>query len=100
MSYCIVATYRVKAGEEDAVQSALAAMTPLTRNEPGCEFYRAHRSLEDAQVFFLYEAYRDEAAFQAHLASDYFDTHIRSDVWPRLEERTRLIASPIAGVDG
>jgi quinol monooxygenase YgiN len=100
VSYCIVATYRVKAGEEDAVQSALASMTPLSRNEPGCEFYRAHRSLEDSQVFFLYEAYRDEAAFQEHLASDYFGTYIRSGVWPLLEERARLIAAPIAGVDG
>lgn len=97
MSHCVVATYRVKAGEEDAVIAALRTMTPLTRREPGCRAYQPHRSPEDPQVFFLYEEYDDEAAFQAHIASDYFAAYIKGTVWPRVQERTRLIGIPITG---
>ena len=99
MPYAVVAIYRIKPGAEEAVQTALEEMTTLTRQESGCRFYQPHRSLDDPQVFFLYEQYDDEAAFQAHVAADYFDRHIRKLVWPSLEERSRLIGAPIAARD-
>jgi quinol monooxygenase YgiN len=97
MPYAVAATYTVKAGEEAQVEAALIAMVESTRSEPACLVYEVHRSLEDPSVFFLYEQYADEAGFQAHLASEHFARQIKGEVWPRLEQRQRLIGEPLSG---
>lgn len=96
MSYALVAIYRVKPGADSAIEAALRIMTRLTRAESGCLSYVAHRSPEENNVFFLYESYRDEAAFQAHISSDHFERYIKNMVWPQLEDRTRILGKPIA----
>ncbi len=96
MPYAVVAIYRAKPGAEETIEGALRTMTELTRAEPGCISYTAHRSPEEGNVFFLYECYRDEDAFQAHLSSDYFERHIKNTAWPVLEDRTRILGTPIA----
>lgn len=96
MSYVIAATYVVKEGEAEGVLHALTQMTPLTRQEPGCTGYQAHRSVEDPNVFFLYEVYADQAAFEAHAATEYFERHIKGEAWPRLESRAVVRAEPIS----
>jgi quinol monooxygenase YgiN len=96
MPYALVAIYRVKPGAEDAVEEALRKMTEHTRAEPGCLLYTPHRSPEDGNVFFLYECYRDEAAFHEHTSSDHFGRHIKNEVWPQVEERTRILGTPLA----
>jgi quinol monooxygenase YgiN len=95
VTYVVVATYNVKEGEGEHVAAALRAMVEPTRAEPGCRFYEVHRSLEDPLVFFLYERYDDQAAFQAHAASEHFARHIRDDVWQRVEQRARLFGAPL-----
>lgn len=89
MAYVVAATYRTKEGEEDKVLEILQIMEPLSREEPGCLFYQAHRSPEDPRVFFLYEQYADEAGCQAHMATPHFDEHIKGEAIPRLETRER-----------
>ena len=96
MSYAVVAIYHVQPGNEEAVEEVLREMTKLTRAEPGCEFYTAHRSPEEGNVFFLYESYRDEEAFKAHASSDYFERYIKNTAWPLLEDRKRILGTPIA----
>ena len=95
MTYVIAATYVAKDGEAEGVQAALEAMTPLTRREPGCVGYQAHRSVEDANVFFLYEQYADEAGFAAHAATEHFERYIKGEAWPRLERREVVRAQPL-----
>jgi quinol monooxygenase YgiN len=85
----------VKDGEADAVRAALEAMVPLSRAEPGCIEYRPHRSVEDPNVFFLYEEYADEDAYTAHAESVHFARYIRGDAWPRLERRSVLRSTPL-----
>jgi quinol monooxygenase YgiN len=89
MAYIVAATYRAKEGEEAKVREVLETMAPLSRAEPACRFYQAHRSPEDSKVFFLYEQYDDEAGYQAHMATDHFETYVRGEVIPRLESRER-----------
>jgi len=96
MLYALVAIYRVTPGGEPAVEAALLEMTECSRAEPGCLSYTAHRSPEEGNVFFLYECYRDEAAFQSHASSDHFARYIKDEVWPRLEDRTRILGTPLA----
>ena len=89
MAYVVVATYRVKAGEEEKVRAVLETMAPLSRKEPGCLFYQAHRSTEDPGVFLLYEQYLDEAAYKAHMETPHFERYIKGEAIPRLESRVR-----------
>jgi quinol monooxygenase YgiN len=89
MAYIVAATYRAKEGEEEKVREVLETMAPLSRAEPACRFYQAHRSPEDPKVFFLYEQYDDEAGYQAHMATDHFETYVRGEAIPRLESRER-----------
>ncbi len=89
MAYVVAATYRTKEGEEERIREILELMTPLSRAEPGCRLYQAHRSTEDPRVFFLYEQYEDESGYHAHMATEHFERHIRGDAIPRLESRER-----------
>jgi quinol monooxygenase YgiN len=89
MAYVVAATYRVKPGEEEKVREVLEIMAPLSRKEPGCLFYQAHRSPENPSVFFLYEQYVDEAGYQAHMATPHFERYIKGEAIPRLESRER-----------
>lgn len=89
MAYVVAATYRVKSGEEDKIREILEIMTPLSRAEPGCLFYQTHRSTEDPQIFFLYEQYADESAYQTHMSTPHFERYIKGEALPRLENRER-----------
>ena len=91
MPFVVAATYRVKEGEEGKVGEILQLMTPLSRQEPGCLLYQAHKSAENPRVFFLYEQYIDEAAYHAHMASSHFQRYIRDEAIPRLESRERAL---------
>lgn len=95
MPYVIAATYVAKDGEAAGVQAALEQMTPLTRQEPGCLVYQAHRSVEDPNTFFIFETYDDADAFGAHAAADYFERFIKGEAWPRLESRAVVRAEPL-----
>jgi quinol monooxygenase YgiN len=89
MAFTVAATYHAKPGEEEEIRRILKIMGPLSRKEAGCLFYQAHRSPDDPRVFFLYEQYRDEAGYKAHMDTEHFAQHIKGDAIPRLESRER-----------
>lgn len=91
MTYVVTATWRAREGEEERVREILQLLTPLCRAEPGCRQYQAHRSAEDPRLFFIYEQYDDEAAFEAHAQTDHVERHVRGDAAQRLELRERAI---------
>lgn len=91
MTYVVTATWRAREGEEERVRQVLEVLTPLCRAEPGCRQYQAHRSPEDPRLFFIYEQYDDEAAFEAHAQTDHVQRHVRDDAAARLELRERAI---------
>jgi quinol monooxygenase YgiN len=95
MGYVLAVTWVAKPGEEARVAEILRAMVPLTRAEPGCVHYVAHVGSDDPRRFFLYEEYRDEAAFQAHQDAPYFKQHVLQEALPRLESRERVFYSPL-----
>ena len=87
MPFVVAATYRAKPGEGDAIEKILRVMAPLSRQEPGCLFYQAHRSEENPDTFFLYEQYEDQRGYEAHKETEHFTQHILGDAIPRLESR-------------
>jgi quinol monooxygenase YgiN len=95
MEFVVIARYRARAGEESRVEAALKEMCEPTRAEPGNLDYQVMRDPGQSGVFVLYERYTDEAAFQAHLATEHFATWLRGQVLPFLEERTRFDLTPL-----
>ena len=70
----IVAMLRIRPGMEpqfEAVAKELVAK--VNANEPGCKLYALHHGEAPLTYVFL-ERYADQAAVDAHRASDYFKT--------------------------
>ncbi|HEY2884961.1 MAG TPA: putative quinol monooxygenase [Rhizomicrobium sp.] len=63
----VVAELRAAKGKGDALAALLVEQAAEVRKaEPGCLVYRPHRSTKDADLFFFYETYVDDAAFDIH----------------------------------
>jgi quinol monooxygenase YgiN len=95
MAFVVVAKWIAKPEEVDEVARCVAAMVPLSRAEPGMLQYQPHRDPEDPTVFFLYEQYVDEAAYQAHVDSPHFQAIGFGDAIPRLSARERTFYQTI-----
>ena len=89
MAYVVAALWRAKEGQEETIRQVIEKMTPLSRQEPGCLYYQAQRSVTDPQLFFLYEQYVDEAGYEAHMATAHFEQYVRGIAIPNLESRER-----------
>ena len=89
MAYVVCAKWTAKPGEEERIARICAELTEPSRAEPGNRFYQAQRSPENARVFFLYEHYDDEAAYEAHMASEHFTRMVKGEAIPNLESRER-----------
>jgi len=89
MAYVVTVIWKAKEGQEEEVAEKIEKMTPLSLDEPGCLFYQAHRSVKDGNpgLFFLYEQYVDEAAFEAHMATPHFKRYVEGGVYPKLKSR-------------
>lgn len=74
MTQSIVATIKVKPGQEAAFQTIALQLTAAVRaNEPGCLLYTLSQG-EDKGSFVFMERYVDEAAVAAHRGTDHFKT--------------------------
>jgi quinol monooxygenase YgiN len=89
MAYVVCATWTAKDGEEEAVLAAVQELAASSPREEGMLLYQAHRDPQNPLVFFFYEQYRDEAAYQAHVESEHFKRWGFGDAIPRLLERKR-----------
>jgi quinol monooxygenase YgiN len=86
MTYVVAAKWRAKPGSEGRLAELCGEMTEPSRAEPGNVFYQAHRSVEDPQLFYLYEQYVDEAGYQAHMDSEHFTRLVKEEAIPELLE--------------
>ena len=65
--FTVLAKIRAAKGKGDALAALLAEQAGVVRKaEPGCLVYRPHRSTKDPELFYFYEQYKDDAAFDAH----------------------------------
>jgi len=70
----IVARVKVKEGKEAAFVAIAQPLIEATHKEPGNLFYELYQSPFDSKQFIFYEEYKDQAAFDAHAASNAFKT--------------------------
>ncbi len=95
MAVTLAVTWKARPGSEARISEILRTMVGLTNQEPGCLHYSAHRSKDDPRDFLLFEQYRDDAAFDAHQAADYFQRYVIGEALPLLEERVRRFYEPV-----
>ena len=75
----VIATLTVADGQNEAFETAFTeAAQAVAANEPGNSAYRVTRSRENGQVYKILEVYADQAALEAHGASDHFKALGRS----------------------
>lgn len=89
MAYAVVARWTAKEGAADEVEGLLLEIASASRAEPGCRLYRVHRARETPGSFLIYEVYDDDAAFEAHVASEHFVRLVLGRAIPLLEQRER-----------
>lgn len=72
--YHITASFKVPADQhEEFVDATLADARESLANESGTLRFELIKDLHDERVFYLNEAYADEAAFAAHCSGPYYE---------------------------
>ena len=87
--YVVLARWRIAAGQIERVLELGREMETHSRQEPGCKAYIVNQLVDDPEVIVLYEQYDDEAAFEAHGASEHFQRIVVPQIVPLLVERSR-----------
>ena len=64
----LYAEFEAKEGSEQTVADLVQGLTEEVRREEGNVFFLPHLHADDPARWFVYELYRDEAAFATHLA--------------------------------
>lgn len=65
----LYAEFTALAGRTDEVANLIGGYAGTVREEPGNEVFETYRRRDDSDRFFVFEVYRDKAAFEAHLAA-------------------------------
>jgi autoinducer 2-degrading protein len=102
--YIVIVPIQVKKGfKEQFVEEIIADAKGSITNEPGCLRFDVVQDTDDANRIWLYEVYRDEAAFEAHTQTPHYirwrdttedwieEMSIKpviggSNIWPRDED--------------
>lgn len=86
----LTARYMTKPEDTAAILDDLAEMTALVRqHEPGCLQYQVHQGIDSPHELLLYEAYQDQASFDAHGKTPYFQEIVLGRIVPKLVSRQR-----------
>jgi quinol monooxygenase YgiN len=91
MAHVLVVRMTAREGEEDRAAELIRRLVEASSAEPGAVHYLAHRDPEDPRVFLTYEQYADQAAYEAHGASDHFKTIALGELFPLMESRERAV---------
>ena len=74
---CVVTTVRILDGKTRDFELLFLRMAAKVKaNEPGALIYQLTRSKAEPGVYKMIEFYRDQAAFEAHAAADYFQASL------------------------
>jgi quinol monooxygenase YgiN len=95
MGYVVAATWTAEPGKEDIVLDAIDKLTPISRAEPGNQFYQAYQDPAEPLVFHLFEIYDDEEAYKAHGTSAHFEELGFGQAIPVLTKRERAFYETI-----
>ena len=66
-----LALIRAKNGRADELGEELMRLVPSSRLEPGCVTYDLHRSLNDSDLWLVYEVWRSKEDLEAHFKQEF-----------------------------
>lgn len=67
-----IAVLKAKPGKQQALKEGLLALVEPTRTEPGNLDYVLYELRDEPGTFYMREAFKDQAALDAHFATPYF----------------------------
>ena len=67
----IILRVHLPADKREQAKIAMLALVEPSRSEPGCIRYELYRDIERERDLILLECWRDQAAFDEHLAKPY-----------------------------
>jgi (4S)-4-hydroxy-5-phosphonooxypentane-2,3-dione isomerase len=86
VSFVVTVVFEAKPAFHETFREAIVANAQASRAcEPGCRRFDVCESADGSRIF-LYEVYDDEAAFQAHLATDHY-LHFSERATPWVAEK-------------
>src|SRR3954451_11630714 len=71
MPKALLAEFTVLPGAEARVAELVTDLAGRVREEPGNVLFEVYTKADDPRSYWIYEVYRDEGAFQEHLAAPY-----------------------------
>lgn len=71
MTKTLYAEFTVRQGSEARVAEMVAELTAHVRQEPGNVMFLPHTRETNPREYFVFEVYRDEAAFEEHIGAAY-----------------------------
>jgi quinol monooxygenase YgiN len=98
MTWALSAEFTAIRGAEQRVAELVHEFTDRVRAEPGNVAFNPHTLRDEPRRWFVYEVYRDEAAFREHLAAEYGAT-FNAALAPLVEgggSRLTFLADPAA----
>jgi quinol monooxygenase YgiN len=87
--------YTFAAEDADKAEALLRELREASRKEEGVVAFEVGRSQEKPNVFALWEAYRDKAALDAHMATEHFKRLAINGVRPLAKQRNLETVFPI-----
>jgi quinol monooxygenase YgiN len=91
----IIANVWVKEEHLDRVLELLEADVVLTHeHEPDVKKFALHRDVDDPLHFTMIEAFPDQAALEAHRATDFYQD-LMAELPDLIARRDRLVLSPV-----
>jgi quinol monooxygenase YgiN len=72
----MVAILDARPGLEETFRARIVELVRAVRNEPGCVTFTAYEARDTPGRFYLYEIYKDAAAFETHLKTDHVHAFI------------------------
>lgn len=67
----LYAEFTVLSGHEERVAEMMRELTERVRAEPGNVVFLPFTETDNPRQYFVFEQYRDDAAFQAHITAPY-----------------------------
>jgi quinol monooxygenase YgiN len=71
MPVILYAEFTAKPGSETEVATLISGLAEDVRREPGNTEFTVYRERDNSRKFFVFEQYRDDASFDAHIRADY-----------------------------
>ena len=76
MKITVFAQIIANQGQSDTLFKILKQLVTDTHTEAGCIEYKLHHSLDDENIFWMYEIWQSQAALDEHMASTHFQAFV------------------------